>query len=103
MQLTSNVELVSLSAGLVVHNYEQQLSKEEQEYYAALNEQKMEEQKKKQLEDQFHKTSQHVATLRSQVDELMKKQEEHEELLCDIFDGDYGSEKEQELEIKVRH
>jgi hypothetical protein len=87
--------------GLVIHNFQQQLSKEEQEYYAALNEQNMEERKKKLLVDQYNKTQEHLAVLKSQVDELKKQEEEREEMLCQIFDGDYGSEKEQELEIKV--
>ena len=93
----------TLCSGLVVHNYEQQLSKEEDEYYAALNEQNLEEHKKKHLEEQYEKTSHHVAMLRSQVDELIKRQEEREDLLSEIFDGDYGSEKEQELELKVSY
>jgi hypothetical protein len=61
----------------------------------------MEERKKKLLVDQYNKTQEHLAVLKSQVDELKKQEEEREEMLCQIFDGDYGSEKEQELEIKV--
>ena len=54
------------------------------------------------LEMQYNRINEQVAVLRSQVDELKNREEEREEMLCQIFDGDYGSEKEQGLELKVR-
>ncbi|VDI35202.1 Hypothetical predicted protein [Mytilus galloprovincialis] len=77
------------------------MSKEQAEYLEALNKEELAKKDLEGITKQIQDIQAEIKNLTPEVEKLDKLVAEQEELLSSIFKGDYGSQKENELESKM--
>ncbi|CAG2240796.1 unnamed protein product [Mytilus edulis] len=90
-----------IQASLGKAKFDQQMSKEQAEYLEALNKEELAKKDLEGITKQIQDIQAEIKNLTPEVEKLDKLVAEQEELLSSIFKGDYGSQKENELESKM--